>query len=229
MAIVPARGGSKGIPMKNIILIQGKPLLEYTAKSARNSKYIDRIILSTDDETIADIGMELGLEVPFLRPRDLAQDNTPTILAIRHVLENIKKTAWFPDIVVILEPTSPLRKSEDIDKCLELLVNDKVDSVVSVESIPEKFNPYWAIIKDKKGLGKWFADEAEPIPRRQSLPLAYYRNGAVYVALSKIILENNSLHGSRMKLYVMEPGSSPDINVQQDVALVEQLLKKRIK
>lgn len=227
LAVVPARGGSKGIPRKNLVPLNGKPLLAYTAESARKSKYIDRAVLSTEDEEIARIGRAQGLEVPFMRAQGLAQDDTPTIDVIRDAVLRLQESGWMPEIVVVLEPTSPLRTSRDIDLCLEMLVEHDADSAISVEPVPSQCSPFWAIVQDEEGFGRWAMGGAEPIPNRQSLPAAYHRNGAVYAVLSRIIIDEGSLYGSRMKLCIMKPGSSLDINTHFDLALAERLIKKR--
>jgi CMP-N-acetylneuraminic acid synthetase len=122
IAIIPARGGSKGLPRKNIKLLLGKPLVAWTIEQAKNSKYVNKVVVSTEDKEIAEISRGYGAEVPFLRPKELARDDSPTIDAILHALNWFEESGEYFDIVVLLEPTSPLRDVEDKDKCVEILV-----------------------------------------------------------------------------------------------------------
>ena len=143
VAIIPARGGSKGIPRKNIKKINGKPLLEYTAKSALKCESLSRVILSTEDSEIMELGLKLGLEVPFTRPKILARDDTPGLDVIRHAVSQLNQDEnYIPDIIVVLQPTSPLRSSKHIEEALELFMDGDADSLVSVTEVEHNMNPY---------------------------------------------------------------------------------------
>jgi CMP-N-acetylneuraminic acid synthetase len=141
LGVIPARGGSKGIPGKNLRLLAGRPLLAYTADAARGSRRLSRVVLSTDDEATAAAGRSLGLEVPFLRPADLAADDSPMLPVLRHAVEALSASGFEADAVVLLQPTSPLRRAEHIDAAIELLEATGADSVVSVVEVPHQFNP----------------------------------------------------------------------------------------
>jgi len=131
LAIVPARGGSKGVPGKNVRKLAGRTLLDYTAHAARDSGVIDRIVLSTDSDDIADAGTRAGLEVPFMRPSSLAQDDTPMLPVIQHALETLAADGWTTDVVVLLQPTSPLRRPSHVRDAVNALLQENADSVVT--------------------------------------------------------------------------------------------------
>jgi CMP-N-acetylneuraminic acid synthetase len=141
LGLVPARGGSKGVPGKNVRPLAGHTLLEYTARAARESGVIDRIVLSTDSAEIADAGRRAGLEVPFIRPASLAADDTPMVPVIMHALSEIERHAWSPDIIVLLQPTSPLRRPQHVRDAVNALRESTADSVVTVVEVPRHLSP----------------------------------------------------------------------------------------
>jgi CMP-N-acetylneuraminic acid synthetase len=141
LAIVPARGGSKGVPGKNVRLLCGRTLLEYTAAAARDAAVIDRIVVSTDSEEVAAAGRAAGLEVPFLRPAALAQDDTPMLPVIRHAIDEVTRAGWTPELVVLLQPTSPLRRPDHVARAVDLLRSSGADSVVAVVEVPKHLSP----------------------------------------------------------------------------------------
>ncbi|MEP6903238.1 MAG: acylneuraminate cytidylyltransferase family protein, partial [Actinomycetota bacterium] len=143
LGLIPARGGSKGVPRKNIRLLNGKPLLAYTAETALQCKTLARVILSTEDAEIADVGRTCGLDVPFMRPLELAQDSTPSLNVVRHALLTLQANGEDFDAICLLQPTNPLRRADDIDACVELLIRTKADSVISVLPVPHEYNPKW--------------------------------------------------------------------------------------
>jgi len=160
---MPARGGSKGIPNRNLMPIDGRPLLAYTADAARHSSRLSRTILGTDDQRIAEVARALGIEVSFLRPGALAADNTPMLPLLRHALDAMRGGGFETDGMVLLQPTSPFRRGEHIDAALELLESCRADSVVSVVEVPHQFNPVSVLRFDERRL--WpFLDDA-PISR----------------------------------------------------------------
>ena len=157
LAIIPARIGSKGIPQKNIKKLAGKPLLAYTAEAALHSDLLTRFVLSTDDEKIAVIGRNYGLEVPFLRPTELAQDDTPALPVFQYVVSELERQEQYqPDVVVVLQPTSPLRSSKHIDEAIQIFSQSEVDSLVSVTEVPHNMNPYSVMGLTKSGFIKPF-------------------------------------------------------------------------
>ena len=142
LAIVPARGGSKGIPRKNLRQLAGRSLLSYTAEAALKSKNISRVVLSSDDEEIRELGTKLGLDVPFIRPFEIAQDNTPMIPVLQHALNTLwENESYKPDLIVLLQPTSPLRTNMHVDRAICDFLEAKADSLVSVVQLPHNYNP----------------------------------------------------------------------------------------
>jgi CMP-N,N'-diacetyllegionaminic acid synthase len=216
LGLIPARGGSKGVPRKNIRCLRGKPLLAYTAEAALNSKKLSRVILSTEDAEIAAVGRDCGLEIPFMRPADLAADSTPTILVVKHVLEMLKERGEEFDAVCLLQPTNPLRRAQDIDNCIELFERSKTDTVISVLPVPAEYNPRWVYWQGANGELSISTGDHEPVPRRQDLPEAYHRDGSVYVTRTDIIVDRGSLYGDHVLGYRMPAEFSVNIDTEED-------------
>jgi len=210
LGIIPARGGSKGIPGKNVRSLGGKPLLAWTAESALAARRLSRVVLTTDDERIAEVGRACGLEVPFLRPAELAQDDTPTLPVLQHAVAELERAGDRFDAICLLQPTSPFRAAGDIDGCIELLESEGLDAVVSMLPVPPEHNPHWVYFRDDEGLLRLATGEAQPIPRRQELPSAFHRDGAVYVTRRGVLMEGNSLFGKRLGGYLM---AGPGVNL----------------
>ena len=192
LAIIPVRGGSKGIPGKNIKLLGGKPLLAYTSELALQSKYLTEVIVSTEDEPIGEVAKSLGVQVPFMRPMALAQDDTPTIDVLIHALEWYKNQTIFFDAVCLLQVTSPIRTLEFLDKAIEKFMASDCDSLVSVQKVPHEYNPHWTFEVNEEGNLKIATGEAEIIPRRQELPTAYHRDGSIYITKTDVLLKEHS-------------------------------------
>jgi len=216
LGLIPARGGSKGIPRKNIKLLGGKPLLQYTAESALASSKLARVVLSTDDQEIAEVGRRCGLDVPFLRPPELATDQTPTLPVVRHALQWLEDHGDHFDAVCLLQPTNPLRESEDIDGCLDLLERTDADAVVSVLPVPAEHNPHWVYFEVEGGCLRLSTGESNPIARRQDLPGAFHRDGSVYACRTQVVMEKNSLYGERLVGYLMDLDRSVNIDGPED-------------
>ena len=194
LAIIPARGGSKGVPKKNSKLLGGKPLIAYTIQAAQNSKLITDIIVSTDSDEIIKIVQDYGLEVPFKRPANLATDESPTILTIIHALEYFKSRGIQYDAVCLLQVTNPFRTNEFIDKSIEKFKNSNTDSLVSVLKVPHEFNPHWVFEKKEDGNLKISTGESKIISRRQDLPTAYFRDGSIYITKTEVFFINFHYH-----------------------------------
>lgn len=165
--------------------------------------------------------------VPFLRPPDLAQDDTPTLPVVQHAVRELEAAGSGFDAVCLLQPTSPLRSAGQIDGCIELLKRCGADCAVTVLPVPLEFNPHWVLLKDSDGALRWSTGEVEPIPRRQSLPPAYHREGSVYVSRRDIIMEGGSLYGRRVVGYEIEPGTTVNIDNEEDWMRVEKLMVAR--
>jgi CMP-N,N'-diacetyllegionaminic acid synthase len=226
LAIIPARGGSKGIPRKNIKSLAGKPLLAYTAVAAKNSRLLTRVVLSTDDQEIALIGTQLGLEVPFIRPSELAEDDTPSLLVFDHVLcELYRKEGYKPDVIVILQPTSPLRTTRHIDEALNKFLSQNYDSLVSVIELPHNMNPYSVMKLNSNGELEPFMDYDESKNTRQFKPKFYARNGAaIYIVTYDCLMNKKSIYGKSTLPYFMKKEESLDIDDSFDWLIAEFLL-----
>jgi N-acylneuraminate cytidylyltransferase len=220
IGIIPARGRSKRLPRKNIRPLAGKPLIAWTIEQALKSKYIDRVIVSTDNHAIAKISRKHGADVPFMRPEKLATDKAKSIDAVFHALRSIPEKY---DYVVLLQPTSPLRTADDIDACVKLCMSKGGNSCVSVTE-SEK-NPHWMYSLNKKGRMRRLLQTEKQIARRQNLPEVYALNGAVYVAQVDWLLNNKTFVTDETYAYIMPKERSVDIDNEIDFKIAEFLLE----
>lgn len=221
LAVVPARGGSKGIPSKNIRPVAGKPLLVYTIEEARNARCIDRLVVSTDSDEIAKVAREAGVEV-IMRPASLATDDAPTELALIHALDTLKAADGYdPDAVMTLEPTSPLRTSRLIDRCVETLASQNADSVLTVIETRECFGT----IVD----GRFDYLVKNQARRRQDREPLYRESSTVYLTRVKTLRDRQSVLGERLYPVVVEPEEAIDINSPLDLAVAEAVMRWRRK
>ena len=225
LGVIPARGGSKGIPNKNLAPLCGRPLLAYTADAAKASTTLTRTIVSTDDERIAECAKSLGLDV-LMRPSLLAADDTPMLPVLQHAIEAMRAGGFNPDIVVLLQPTSPLRRAEHIDTAVDWLQRVGGDSVVSVVEVPHQFNPT-SVMRLDDGLLKPLLDGATAT-RRQDKPRLYARNGPAVLAVHARVIEGGSLYGNETWPLVMTAEESLDIDTPWDLKLVEHSLQTRL-
>jgi CMP-N-acetylneuraminic acid synthetase len=228
LAVIPARGGSKGILHKNIKQLGGKPLLAYTAEAALNSKKLNRVILSTEDNEIIQVGLDLALDVPFIRPAELAQDNTPGLPVIQHAVRTLgDEENYRPDIIVVLQPTSPLRTAQHIDEALEVFMNGDADSLVSVTEVPHNMNPYSVMQTQEDGTIVPFLDYDERKNLRQQKPRFYARNGAaIYICTYECLMEKNSMYGDKILPYFMKKGESFDLDDEIDWSIIDYIMSK---
>jgi CMP-N,N'-diacetyllegionaminic acid synthase len=224
LGIVPARSGSKGVPGKNIRLLCGKPLLQYTAEAAQAARLLSRVILSTDSEEIANVGESCGLDVPFLRPAELAEDETPMLPVVQHAVRWMENQGERFDAICLLQPTNPMRRAEHIDDCIRLLEKTEADAVVTILPVPAEHNPHWVYFPNESGLLNLSTGEAAPIPRRQELPVAYHREGSVYVTRRDVLMDGNTFYGERLAGYLINSESSVNIDLPQDWTRAEGLL-----
>ena len=220
LAIIPARGGSKGVPRKNIKEVGGKPLIAWTIEEAKKSKYIDRLILSSENDEIIAVARQWGCEVPFVRPSELARDDTPGIEPVLHAIEAIPEKY---DYVVLLQPTSPLRKAEDIDGCIERCIQSEAPACVSVTE--PNHNPFWMFTIDSGGQLNPFMQE-RLIARRQDLQKVYALNGAIYVAKREWLEKNRNFISRETLAYVMGRERSLDIDSEHDVVVFTCLISR---
>jgi CMP-N,N'-diacetyllegionaminic acid synthase len=224
LGLVPARAGSQGVPGKNLRPLAGRPLITYTAEAARRSGVIDRLVLSTDSAEIADVGRAAGIEVPFMRPADLAADDTPMIAVVHHALEAVQGTGWQPEIVVLLQPTSPLRRPEHVRRAVELLRETGADSVVGVVELPRHLSPDYVMRIDAGRLVA-FLPEGAGLARRQDARPAYARDGTVYAFWRRTIERFDSIYGDDARPLVIDPAESLSIDTQDDWDAAEQILQ----
>lgn len=227
LAIVTARGGSKGIPRKNIVPLLGKPLLAYTAEAALAAKRLTRTILSTEDEEIARVGCEWGLDVPFMRPSDLARDETPTLPVLQDVVRRLAAAGESYDAVFTLQPTHPLRRPEDIDGAIELLERTGADSVISFVEVGEKHPARMKFISpDGRVIDPPFAEQFEG-QRRQDLSQLYLREGSVYLTRLSVLMGQDSVRGVDCRAWIIPPERACNIDTPFDLLLAEQMLRCR--
>ncbi|WP_055668139.1 cytidylyltransferase domain-containing protein [Desnuesiella massiliensis] len=223
LAIIPARGGSKGIPRKNIKDLNGKPLIAYTIEEAKKSRYIDSIVVSTEDEEIAKVSKKYNAEVPFLRPKELSEDDTPGIEPIIYTIKRLQESGDDFDYIMCLQCTSPFRKTEHIDDALKKLINEDADSIVSV--CESEVSPYW-MKKIKNGIMEDFLDDIPFYSRRQEIPTTYRLNGAIYIAKREVLLKNKNWYTKNTLAYIMDKKSSIDIDEMIDFNFSEFLMKE---
>ena len=222
LAIIPARGGSKGIPQKNIYPLAGKPLLAYTIEHAQQTPDIQRIIVSTDDDSIASVATKYGAEV-IQRPTEISGDTASSESALLHVLETLHRTEnYSPDIVVFLQATSPLRQPDDIQKALEKFYVDEADSLLSVTLLAGFL---WR--EDADGSVQSFNYDYHKRPRRQDAPNDWVENGSIYIFRPKILFETGNRLGGKISIYPMRIWDYFQVDEPNDWHIIEALLKRR--
>jgi len=225
LAIVLARGNSKGIPRKNVTLIGGKPLIQYTIAAAREAASVDRIVVSTDSDEIAEVALAAGAEVPFRRPAELSGDAAPSIDGILHAVSWFEIAGYAPDAVVLLQPTSPFRTSTDIDDAVALMIDRGADSVVSVS--PAIDHPLWTKTVRADGTLEEYV-KGDTIPsRRQDLPPAYVLNGAIYLSSTVELIRTRSLCRPSSLAYVMPIERSIDIDTPWDLHIADLIMSNQ--
>lgn len=229
LGLITARGGSKGIPGKNIKELAGKPLIAYTIEAALASGVFDRVILSTDDEKIADVATSYGCEVPFMRPKELAQDNTPHPPVILHALAWLRDhNNYQSDQVMILQPTAPLRSAAHIQEAVALMRTGSMDSLVSISAVPSHFHPQWQFVIDNNNYIKIFTGDpfSKLVPRRQELSQTYFRNGAIYIFKKEFLLNDPeaNFYGNHVAAYIMKPEESVNLDTLEDWQEAEKIL-----
>ncbi len=216
IGIIPARGGSKLIPRKNIKPLLGKPLIAYTIEMALESGCLDRTVVSTDDKEISEIAKGYGAEVPFIRPSSLALDTTPMLPVLQHTIEYLqKKENHSPDVIVLLQPTSPLRRVEHIKEALEIFFKKDVDSVISISEVRHRFGSF------HDGVFKPYFEEGKG---RKDVKPFYYENGLLYVTKVENIIIKNSLYGHKIGAFIVEEKYSTDIDNFLEFKLAELIL-----
>jgi CMP-N,N'-diacetyllegionaminic acid synthase len=228
LGVVPARGGSKGIPRKNLVNLAGRPLLAYTIEAALGARLVSRLIVSTEDSEIARVAAELGAAVPFLRPADLASDTAHSLAVVQHAIETMERLDEKTyDAVVMLQPTTPLRTSDDIDAGIQLLIDSGADSVVSVVDVGAN-HPYRMkrILEDGRLVN--FVDQGfEDMRPRQELPPVYIRSGDLYAARRHVVMDLGTMVGPNSRALIIPSERAVNIDTRFDLERAEELLAGR--
>ena len=224
LGVIPARAGSKGIPNKNIIDLGGQPLIKYTIEAALGSNMITDCVVSTDSDDIASLAESLGLSCPFIRPKNLSDDKALSLPVIQHAVSFMEnKHAIRYDAVIMLQPTTPLRTSEDIDQSLSILMSKKLDSVISVVEVEGNHPLRMKRIVNNR-LVNYVDQGYEDMRPRQELPKVYIRNGAIYATLRDTLIDGNSFVGENSYPYVMSKEKSINIDTISDLYLAQKYI-----
>ena len=216
LGLIPARGGSKGVPGKNKKPLAGKPLLVYTIEAALSSDKITDVVFSSEDEDLITLAKEAGAEVPFIRPEALSTDGASSIDVVIHALTQLKKSGKEYDAVCLLQVTNPFRTTAFIDQAITNFKNSNCDALVSVLPVPHEYNPHWVYEKNEKGDLVLATGEKEIIKRRQDLPAAYHRDGAIYITTSEILLQQKSFYGNSLSYIISDPERHINIDTPED-------------
>lgn len=228
LGVVIARGGSKGISRKNVTTLCGKPLLQYTADAALAAGKLSSVILTTENEEIADVGRKCGLQVPFMRPQELAQDDTPSLPVIQHAVRFMQDRGDAFDAVMTLQPTNPLRRPSDIDGSIDLLESSGADSVISFVDVGEKHPARMKLIEaDGRVVDPPFAEDFEG-QRRQDLPPLFLREGSIYLTRTSVLMEQNSFKGDDCRAWMMPTQRACNIDTPFDLMMAEWLIGNSI-
>jgi CMP-N-acetylneuraminic acid synthetase len=225
LGLVPARAGSKGIPDKNIRPQAGRTLLDYAAAAAFASGVFDRVILSTDSDRIAAEGRRAGLDVPFMRPAVLAADDTPMLQVIEHAIGSLEREGWMPEIVVLLQPTSPLRRPDHIREAVRTLRESRADSVVSVVELPRHCSPDY-VMRIEEGHLVPFLPDAARVTRRQDARPAFVRDGTVYAFWLRTLRETGSIYGKTCRPLLVAASDTLTIDTADDWTAAERRLAR---
>ncbi|MCH4551230.1 acylneuraminate cytidylyltransferase family protein [Aestuariibaculum lutulentum] len=227
LGIIPARGGSKGIPDKNKKNLAGKPLMQYTIEAALKSKLLDDVIFSSEDKTLMEMAKMLGVQVPFVRPSELATDTAGTIEVVKHSLKALSKIGKHYDAVCLLQVTNPFRTSAFIDEAILEFTKSKKDALVSVLKVPHQFNPHWVFEVNENGGLKIATGDEQIIKRRQELPTAYYRDGSIYLVKTSVVLNQNSLYGETTAFIEANPEWHVNIDTMEDWKKAEDFIRRK--
>ncbi len=227
LALIPARAGSKGLPGKNIRPLMGKPLLAWPVEAARGSRYVDRVVVSTDSPVFAAIAQEHGADVPVLRPAELASDTAPSSVAVVHMLDHLEQAGERYDYLLLLEPTSPLTEATDIDSALERLEGNRdiADAIISVSELVSS-HPAFAVRCEKKGLiVPYEAENFSLLPRRQDVEPVFGLDGSLYLSNVAAYRRHRSFCHARTLAHIMPAYKSPEVDSLLDFLLIETILK----
>lgn len=228
LGLIPVRGDSKGVPHKNRKLLAGKPLMAYTIEAAKSVKGIDRLIVSSEDKDLQDIARTYGAEVPFSRPASLAQDHSGSLEVVQHALKTLEASGDTYDAVCLLQVTNPFRSSALIEKAIQTFKAKDTDALVSVLRVPHEYNPHWVFTSGEDDRLYLATADSQIIQRRQDLPDAYIRDGAIYLTKTKVILKQHSLYGQSLSYILSDPDRHVNIDTMEDWNKAEALAKKLV-
>jgi len=226
LAIIPARGGSKGVPRKNLRLLAGKPLIAYAIGTALASRLIDRVVVSTEDAEIARVAEQYGAEVPFIRPRELALDDSPEWSVWQHAIQTLEASGndFKTEVFVCIPPTAPLRAVEDVDACIQMLLRGDSDIVITVK--PAERNPYFnMVVLDEKGYGRLVIQPEKPVYQRQAAPRVFDVATVAYAARPEFVMRAKSMFEGKVKAVVIPAERAVDIDTELDLKFAEFLLE----
>ena len=226
LGIITARGGSKRIPKKSIVPVLGKPTMAYVCDAFKKSRLVNRFIVDTDDEEMADVGRRNGAEVAYMRPKELAQDGTAHMPVLKNALETLKKIdGYFPDVVVLVQPTSPLVQSEHIDQTVELILKEDLDSVEAVFEVPTIFHPYNERFIDENGFTKFLMSKERAEAARLGKRPKIYTIGTVYTFKPDTLWKYGTIQGEKSKSIIIDKKYAVDIDEPLDVAIAEAMMR----
>jgi len=225
LGIIPARGGSKGIPGKNVKQLGRKPLIQYTIEAALDSEYITDLVVSTEDEEIAEISRGLNANVPSLRPLELATDESPTIDTVIYTLKLMMQKGKSYDLICLLQPTTPFRKKGFIDAAIKKYIMADANSLISVLPVPHQYNPHWVFEPNEEDFLSLSTGDSDIIPRRQELPRTFIRDGSIYLTSSKVLLEEKSLFGNCLTFIEADEKIHVNLDTMEDWGRAERIIK----
>lgn len=227
LGVIPARGGSKSIPRKNIALLGGKPLLAYTIEAAQGSQRLTDYLVSSEDEEILQVARQYEAPTPFVRPAELATDESPSLPVVQHAVHEMERLKGIVyDVVVLLQPTTPFRLPQDIDAAVDKLIATQADSVISVCDVGAYHPARMRWIVDDRLVELPIREEKE-LQRRQELPPVYIRNGAIYAVRREVVMVQNSMVGNISRPYIMPEDRSVNIDGKLDFLLAEILIRQQ--
>lgn len=225
LGLIPARAGSKGIPGKNIKTLGDKPLIVHAANSVRQSSSISRLIVSTDSEEIAEIARFYDIEVPFMRPKELALDSTPTLEVMKHALNYFRNLGEEYDAICLLQATSPFRRKNFVEECIQTFIDSDSDSFISVLSVPHEYNPHWTFEENEFGELRIATGEINLIPRRQELPRTFFRDGSVYITKVDFLLGENKIVGGKISFKESDWNYYCNLDTPEDWVKAEEMIR----
>lgn len=227
LCIIPARKGSKGLKNKNIKNLNGKPLIAWSILAAKKSKYLKKIIVSTDCEKIARISKKFGAEIPFKRPKKYAEDNSSSFSVIKHALDFFRKKNIFYKYIILLEPTSPIRQVKDLDYCIKKILNNKVDTIVSVSKVINQHPSFLYYLTKKKILKPYQKKKVKTYLRRQDISSLYYLDGSIYVSNVYTYLKKKTFNHEKTEAFIVDQVKALEIDTLYDFKLAQILIERK--